>query len=245
MQESGFGKLKNFLFTNWFLIWVVILLNVLFSALVLSENKDVVSEYKKGLKKMQDISKRVILMGVDGRVIEAKMQPLYANTPGFKEAVAKTLDYYFIWDWESITNGYKLKINNLGDFYKKSKKLQELVNNYLDKKHAPQGYKDVELYFKYLINLLNTNKLPEVIKVLGYNISRYDVDRNRFLIDVYFPVMIKYYKIEEDRYYSKEGTIYMKVAGEFDPSRGNAINPLGLLITGFQARYVTKEDTVQ
>jgi len=242
MERSGFDKIRGFLFTNWFLIWIVILANVIFSVMVLSTNEEVVTKYQEGLKKMKEISKRVILLGVDGRVVEAKTQPLYANTPGFKEAVARTLDYYFIWDWEDITKGYTIKIKNLDDFYNNSPKLQELVKNFLDPKNYPQGLKDVKLYFEYLINLLNTNKLPEVIKVLGYKITKYEVDRNKFLIEVYFPVLIKYYKVDEDKWYSKEGTIYMKATGIFDPSKGNATNPLGLIITGFKARYVTKED---
>lgn len=227
---------SEFMAQNWWILWVVIGLFGMYMFFVLANIED---KYNAVLKKFDESSKGVVMLDYSGRAMYAEKTRLDALNQGFKNAIANALRFYAVKDWSTISHNYKNQVRTIEELEKSVGDIVEFKENYFSP-NAPQGLADFDAYEKTLLYLLNNDSLPEKILPNETSIDQYKVNEDAFEIDLSINVLQNIYLLETDKWIDRTGVVKIKATGYFNPSKGTAINPLGITFTSFKPTYLKK-----
>lgn len=231
LLDSG----REFMALNWYILWVVILGVFLYIAIVIG---DLSEKYSVALEKIDKATKGIVLLDYTGRVIQVDKRTIDSTNTAFQAAVKNALRFYLIQDWQTLSKNYSVKIKSTDDIETNNPDIVEFRDNYLA--HGKQAGSDYLAFIKTLAYLIGSDNLPEKIKASDTTVVSYNVDQNTFDIELRVNVSQSVYLIESDRTVDKTGTIEIKATGEFDPSDGTPVNPLGIRFTSIQPTYLKK-----
>ncbi len=231
-------KIKNFFIANWWLLWTAIALGLVLNIYSIYSTLSIQKDFVNEIKIVDKISQRVVLLGYDGRAVGVKTTSIDAKTKGFKENLSKTIAYYLVWDYKSLTQDFTKNIKSFKEFYASSAKAKEFAKNYFNKKYL-QGLYSLKDYFNIIIHLANSKKLPDTITVLKTAINDYSVDGDNFKITISYTVGINSYNYASNTTIRKEGVITYNIEGVFKAEYSNGINPLGIIFTKIRTKYVS------
>lgn len=235
-QTQG-RTIAEFMAINWWVLWMAIGLMACYMYVVLSQISE---RYEAVLKKFNESSKGVIMLDYSGKTIYVEKTKLDGLNEGFKKAIANALRFYAVKDWYTLTGNYKNKVKTVEELEKANMQISEFKENFFSDSE-PQGLSDFVAWEKTLLFLLNSDNLPEKILPSNVNIDTYKINNDEtFDISITLEVIQNVYMIETDKWIDRSGQIEIKATGYFNPSKGTAINPLGIILSSFKPSYLKK-----
>ncbi len=236
-RKSKFGITREFAMINWWVTWVAIIIMAGYNILTTKYLKE---EFMQALAIMKKESNGVIMLDKLGRPLTAKKAPMDITSESFKKVVLNNIQSYFIWDWTSLTDNYKNKILNVNDLERFNPKFKEFKENFI-KKDDKKAQRDFLSFEKYIVFLIQNDKMPEMISVNSSKVTSYHTDKDTFDAKIAFVLVANIYNTQSGEYENRRGSMSVEVEGEFDSTRGTIINPLGLKYSTIKSSLLTKD----
>jgi len=224
-------RITNFLATNLWLIWIVVLLNTVWNislSMNLNRVSDEVSvEIHKVIKQLKS---GVIMMDVLGRPIASKPQVVSATNISFKRAVLNYIKLYGIYDWSILTGNFQKDIFSVEDAYKRNERVRIFVDNFFADKGNPAA-QDFFAYLQQSIFSMNQNKLPEKTTIIDEEISSFTVKEGVFTARFTLKMSVSSFDGNTNKYKIEEGFVIIDAIGTINPAEGTPDNLLGIKFT--------------
>ncbi len=234
-KKGATEKAKEIMATNWWVLWIVSLGNIVLSLLVLQYYSTRIGQL---LDEVKTTAKGVVVLDYSGWTAYIDKKTIDSTSVGFKAAVTNALRFYMLKDWQTLSRNYSEKISTIEQLEAKNPDLIEFKENYID------SSKDAKLDFlsfeKTLLYLMSTDNLPEKITASGVTVSDYQVKGLEFKIMMTINVNQSLYLMESDRTVDRSGKIDIVASGKFDPQSGTPINPLGIKFLSLKPTYLKK-----
>lgn len=234
-KKSTTESAKEIMATNWWVLWILTLANIVVSLLVLQYYSSRIGEL---LEQVRSTAKGVVVLDYSGWTAYIDKKTIDSTSVGFKAAVTNALRFYMLKDWQTLSQNFKEKINTVEELEAKNPDLVEFKENYVDES------KDAQLDFlsfeKTLLYLMSTDNLPEKITASGVIVNDYQVKGLEFKILMTINTNLSVYLMESDKSVDRTGKIDIVASGKFDPQNGTAINPLGIKFLSLKPTYLKK-----
>ena len=236
-KKSSFRKAKELALLNWWLVWVAIIAT---SAYNYYTNEFLKDSFVKALRIMQKESNGIVMLDQLGRPLMVKKVPIDISSEPFQKVILNISGRYFINDVVSLTNNYSNTIPNVGSLEKYNSKFMDFRKIFIDKNDDNMNKKYVS-FEKYIVYLINNDKLPEIVSTTNAKVTDYKVDGSSFKIKISYQLVASVYDTDSGTYKMKRGNIPLELEGVFDTSKGSIDNPLGLSFTDMKPKVLTKE----
>lgn len=235
-KKNATDQAKEFMATNWYILWIVILIVFIHNFIVIGEVSD---KYDAALEKIDKASKGVVMLDYSGRVVYVDKRSIDATNAGFKSAVSNALRFYLLKDWQTLSKNFTVnQIKTPEDIESNNADIVEFRDNYLIK--DKDAFSDYSAYIKMLAYLISTDNMPEKTIATDTVVNSYSVVQNEFNIAITIKTVSSVYLIESDKTVDRAGEIVIKASGVFDPENGTAINPLGIRFKEVKPTYIKK-----
>ncbi|MDD4969857.1 MAG: hypothetical protein PHT07_10560 [Paludibacter sp.] len=235
VKKTATDKAKEIMATNWWVLWILTLANIVLSLLVLQYVSNRVGEL---LDEVKTTAKGVVVLDYSGWTAYIDKKTIDSTSVGFKAAVTNALRFYMVKDWQTLSRNYSEKISTIEELEAKNPDLVEFKENYVDS--SKEAQLDFLSYEKTLLYLMSTDNLPEKITASGVTVNDYEVKGLEFKMTMTINVNQSLYLMESDRTVDRAGKIDIVVSGKFDPQIGTPINPIGIKFTSLKPTFLKK-----
>lgn len=234
-KKTAAEKAKEIMATNWWVLWILTLANIVLSLLVLQFYSTRIGQL---LDEVKTTAKGVVVLDYSGWTAYIDKKTIDSTSVGFKTAVTNALRFYMLKDWQTLSRNYSEKINTVEQLEAKNPDLVEFKEHYMDS--SKDAMLDFLSFEKTLLYLMSTDNLPEKITANGVTVSDYQVKGLEFKIMMTINVNQSVYMMESDRTDERTGKIDIVASGKFDPQAGTPINPLGIKFLTLKPTYIKK-----
>lgn len=234
-EESLSFKCEMFFGKNWkYIFWGMIIALLVFAYQLSSIN----GQMKKLEQVIYENNSKVVLTTTDGRAIKVVKTPLKAEY--LKQFAVSVFVNNFIASRYMLTDNFnKTNIQNYKNILENSKNLGDIYLHFLNKENKDAVGQFVS-YLQWLINAIATDKLPEYINIVNYQINSFEYNENTYKIDISIKVATNSYILALGKYRSESGIVRIKANGDFSLERSTDSNPYGMYINSFEIEMVTK-----
>lgn len=234
-EESLSFKCEMFFGKNWkYIFWGMIIALLIFAYQLSSIN----GQMKKLEQVIYENNSKVVLTTTDGRAIKVVKTPLKAEY--LKQFAVSVFVNNFIASRYMLTDNFnKTNIQNYKNILENSKNLGDIYLHFLNKENKDAVGQFVS-YLQWLINAIATDKLPEYINIVNYQINSFEYNENTYTIDISIKVATNSYILALGKYRSESGIVRIKANGDFSLERSTDNNPYGMYINSFEIEMVTK-----
>lgn len=228
--RSGMGKFKDFLVTNCWLFWVLLVIQNVWTIYVdVAQNEKIDTTVERFAKMTDSFSRGVVMLDMMGRPISVLPTQITPANTAFKEGISNYIKMNGLFDWAKLTNNFTKKIRTLDELYQENPDVGSFKKDFFTPR--TKAIKDFEAYLTAMIFAMNNNKLPEHIGVVDEKIEKFVTEEDEFSIEVNYTVSASIYDGNTDSYSMREGNIVVKATGVLLPSKGTPNNPLGIFFT--------------
>ena len=238
-RETFWIKAKNFFVLNWWLLWILLVAS---TAHTFYSNAKTTVLAERALEAVEKNSKSVVMLSYAGTPIHTEKTTVDIESELFQKTLKAILQKYLITDATRITKDYTRIPATIEDTFNMNEELKDFNQYFLQTKNDANAFNFMKNHLKVILGLLKEDNLPETIVLLESKIEKYEIKDNTFKVLITANIKVDYFLVESNAWNRKNGAIKIEATGKFDPSTGNAFNPLGIKIDYFKVMYPKKRE---